>query len=313
VEKVLPLRYGENLKVMSIGFLLENESQAVIWRGPMKHNVIKQFVTNVEWGDLDYLIVDCPPGTGDEPLSVVQTLEDSDGAIVVTTPQDVAIADVRRCIEFCKEVNLPILGVVENMSGFICPHCGGRTDIFNNEGGKKIADESGTLFLGSIPIDEKVAKQADNGKPAVGNEACAESADAMEKVFHKLINGVENKIIRENEIMNKIAVPVVNGKLSMHFGHCEQFAVFEVDEANKKIVSKQMLEPPQHEPGALPRLLASVQVSVIIASGMGQRAQSLFTESGIEVVTGASSETPEEIVQAYLDGDLSVGENICDH
>ncbi|GAG33262.1 unnamed protein product, partial [marine sediment metagenome] len=121
---ILPIEMTENLKVMSIGFLLRNSDDAVIWRGPMKYQMIKQFLKDVQWGRLDFLIIDSPPGTGDEPLSVVQLLGNPDGAIIVTTPQEIALSDVRKAISFCRNLNLPVLGVLENMSGFICPKCG---------------------------------------------------------------------------------------------------------------------------------------------------------------------------------------------
>ena len=313
-DKILPLHYGANLKVMSIGFLLADQKQAVIWRGPMKHNVIRQFVSDVEWGDLDYLIVDCPPGTGDEPLSAVQTLENADGAVVVTTPQEVAVADVRRCIEFCNQVKLKVLGVIENMSGFVCPHCGGKTDIFCNNGGKRVAEEFRVAFLGSIPIDAEVARLADEGKPAVESDACGESAKVMESAFVKLISEeIKSEIIKENQTMKRIAIPVVDGKLSAHFGHCEHFAVFEVDEEKRVIVGKQEVEPPAHEPGVLPRWLGGMQVNLIITGGMGRRAQELFKDQGIEVIVGAPVDTPDDIVMEYLNNTLQAGANICDH
>ena len=133
--KLVPADY-DLLKVISIGFLLERADDAVIWRGPAKAGVIKQLVEEVVWGDLDYLIVDCPPGTGDEPLSVVQTLGAIDGAVIVTTPQDVALADVRKSISFCHTMHVPVLGVVENMSGLICPHCSQQIDLFKTGGGE---------------------------------------------------------------------------------------------------------------------------------------------------------------------------------
>jgi Mrp family chromosome partitioning ATPase/predicted Fe-Mo cluster-binding NifX family protein len=313
-DKILPLHYGDNLKVMSIGFLLGDQRQAVIWRGPMKHNVIRQFVNNVEWGDLDYLIVDCPPGTGDEPLSAVQTLSKVDGAVVVTTPQDVAIADVRRCIEFCNEVNLKVLGVIENMSGFVCPHCGARTDIFSNKGGRKVADEFGTAFLGSVPIDAETARLADDGKCVVENNTDNKSATALKNAFATLINReMKGEIIKEMKDMMRIAIPVTDGKLSPHFGHCEHFAVFEVDQEKQAILGKQMFEPPAHEPGVLPRWLGGMQVTHIIAGGMGRRAQDLFAQNRIKVLYGAGEGEPEQIVQQYLDGQLASGPNICDH
>ncbi len=313
-DKILPLYYGANLKVMSIGFLLGDEKQAVIWRGPMKHNIIRQFVNDVEWGDLDYLIVDCPPGTGDEPLSAVQMLENADGAIVVTTPQDVAVADVRRCMEFCNQVNLKVLGVIENMSGFVCPHCGGRTDIFSNNGGRKVADEFGATFLGSVPIDAEMARLADEGKPLVEDDTGRESARSMESAFGALINKeMKSGTIKETKDMKRIAIPITDGKLSEHFGHCEHFAVFEVDEEKQAIVGKQEVEPPSHEPGVLPKWLGGMQVNLIIAGGMGQRAQELFKNHGIEVIVGAPVDIPDDVVRKHLDNNLQAGANICDH
>ena len=140
-DKIKPILYGDTMKIMSIGFLLAKQSDALIWRGPMKHNVIKQFVTDVSWGNLDYLVVDCPPGTGDEPLSMVQLLGNADGAVIVTTPQQLSVVDVKKCITFCRQLNLPILGVIENMSGFVCPHCKNQTDIFKGGGGTQMAEE----------------------------------------------------------------------------------------------------------------------------------------------------------------------------
>lgn len=136
-NRITPVQYSNSLKVMSIGSLLPDSSEPVVWRGPLKHNAIKQFIMDVEWGDLDYLIVDSPPGTGDEPLSVCQLIKDPDGAVIVTTPQDISLLDVRKSVTFCKRINLPILGVIENMSGFQCPHCSEIIDIFKSGGEKK--------------------------------------------------------------------------------------------------------------------------------------------------------------------------------
>ena len=153
-EEVIPLSYFDRLKVVSIGLLLDGDDKAVIWRGPMKANVIRQFFGNVAWGDLDYIIVDSPPGTGDEPLSVAQLLQpDKSSAIVVTTPQQVATIDVEKSITFCRQLGLPISGIMENMSGFVCPHCGQEADIFSSGGGRRLAEKFGIPFLGVIPLD----------------------------------------------------------------------------------------------------------------------------------------------------------------
>lgn len=193
-DRIEPIAYSDTLKVMSVGFIIKNESDALIWRGPMKHNVIKQFVCDVCWGELDYLIVDCPPGTGDEPLSIVQLLGKVDGAVVVTTPQQVAITDVKKCITFCKQLNLPILGVLENMSGFVCPHCDHRTDIFGGDGGKQMADDFDIPFLGSIPIDPNMVPATDLGKPFVCFNDKTPTAQAINCAFETLLKNNENNI-----------------------------------------------------------------------------------------------------------------------
>jgi ATP-binding protein involved in chromosome partitioning len=184
---LLPVEYSSNLKVMSIGFLLRDQKDAVIWRAPLKHSLIKQFLTDVNWGKLDYLIVDCPPGTGDELISIAQLLENADGAVIVTTPQDVALIDVRKSISFCHHVNLPVLGVVENMSGFVCPNCGITVDIFKTGGGEKMATEMGVPFLGRIPIDPKMVEYSDSGKPFLQYSAGSRTVTAFDSVINAIL------------------------------------------------------------------------------------------------------------------------------
>ncbi|MBE0602566.1 MAG: Mrp/NBP35 family ATP-binding protein [Deltaproteobacteria bacterium] len=184
---VTPILMGE-MKVMSIGFFLRNQDDAVIWRGPMKNTAIKQFLKDVEWGDLDYLIIDSPPGTGDEPLSVVQIMGagNLDGAVIVTTPQKVAAVDVRKSISFCRIIQLPVLGVVENMSGFACPNCGTVTSILRSGGGKKIAEDMKVPFLGAIPMDPKIAEAADGGEAFVQHYAESPTAKIMREIVKPL-------------------------------------------------------------------------------------------------------------------------------
>lgn len=162
-----PVYLNDNLGVMSIGFMLEQSNSAVIWRGPKKNGLIKQFLRDVDWGDLDYLFIDTPPGTSDEHLSIAQYLKDSgiDGAIIITTPQEVSLQDVRKEISFCNKVGIPIIGVVENMSGFVCPNCNIESLIFppTTGGAVKMASEMNVPFLGSIPIDPRIAKSCDLG------------------------------------------------------------------------------------------------------------------------------------------------------
>ncbi len=157
----------DGLKVMSLGFFLRHPDEAVIWRGPLKMGAIKQFLKDVAWGDLDFLIIDSPPGTGDEPLSVCQLIGRVDGAVIVTTPQKVAAVDVRKSITFCRELKVPVLGIVENMSGFACPHCGSLTPILSTGGGERIALDMKVPFLGAVPIDPQIAACCDEGRPFI--------------------------------------------------------------------------------------------------------------------------------------------------
>jgi len=177
-----PVSVDGNLKVMSVGFLLEDRDAAVIWRGPMKYGVIKQFLRDVAWGTLDFLVVDSPPGTGDEPLSVIQLLEQVSGGIVVTTPQDVALNDVRRSVSFCRKLEVPVIGVVENMSGFVCPECGKETNIFSTGGGMAMARDMGVPFLGRVPIDPAVVQACDAGKPFVESYADSPTSVAFRRI-----------------------------------------------------------------------------------------------------------------------------------
>ena len=312
-DRIGPVQYSESLKVVSVGFILNEEKDAVVWRGPMKHNVINQFVKDVDWGELDYLVVDCPPGTGDEPLSIIQLLDNPDGAVVVTTPQQVAVTDVKKCLTFCDQLKLPVLGVVENMSGFVCPHCGKKTNIFGYDGGKEMADEFNVPFLGSIPIDADMGPAADIGKPFINHHSQTPTAQTINHAFKPLLElDKEITSIKEQTKM-KIAIPIAGGKLCMHFGHCEEFAVIDVDADTKTITNKQLMTPPMHEPGVLPKWLAENGVNLIIAGGMGQRAQQLFVSNNIEVVVGAPADEPESLVKTYLEGNLVTGDNICDH
>lgn len=199
-----PIALHPNLKVMSIGFMVESEEAAVIWRGPIKYRMIQQFLRDVNWGGLDYLVIDSPPGTGDEPLSVVQLMGQPAAAIVVTTPQDVAVADVRRSITFCRKVSLPVAGVVENMSGFVCPHCGKITNLFKTGGGEELAREMLVPFLGRVPLDPEVVVSGDVGKPFA--EGATETA-AM-KAFGPIVQSVQTLMQQIAGGAEKTASPV---------------------------------------------------------------------------------------------------------
>ncbi|MBN1355424.1 P-loop NTPase [bacterium] len=319
---LLPVDLGDNLKIISIGFMLPEGDSPVIWRGPLKYNVIKQFLKDVVWGDLDYLVIDSPPGTGDEPLSIAQFLAPDALAVIVTTPQQVAVSDVRKSIQFCRKLQIRILGIVENMSGFICPHCGKTVDIFKTGGGRTMAREMNLPFLGSIPIDPNVVTSSDDGRFFLTQFEGSPAAQAFETVIRLVLeqDNAEKELFPMNNKHTdpvrhlKIAIPVIDGRLCMHFGHCQHFAMVTTTGTKPDTgLAVEYLPPPSHEPGALPRWLHEQGADVIIAGGMGSRAQELFRQSGIEVVVGASADTPENLVQMYLSNTLTSGQNVCDH
>ncbi len=181
-----------NLKVVSISLLLpENKDDAIIWRGPMKSGVLKQLLEDVHWGELDYLIMDFPPGTGDEALSACQLVTDADGGIIVTTPQEVSLSDCRRCISFCRKLDLPVLGVLENMSGFACPDCAKVIDVFGSGGGENMANEKNVPFLGRIPIDPDFAAACDTGRPFIYHSQHKPAAQAFSKAVDELMKQIK--------------------------------------------------------------------------------------------------------------------------
>lgn len=325
---IRPVLAGPNLSVMSMGFLLQNATDAVVWRGPIKAGLIRQFLSEVAWGDLDVLVVDCPPGTGDEPLSVAQMLGAGTAAVVVTTPQAMAIADVRRSVTFCQKLQLRVLGIVENMSGFVCPHCSKSTNLFGTGGGEALAREMKVNFLGGIPLDAQIVESGDTGKPFASLLTGSPSARAFDHVVRGILSGLEAStdlsektksasplLMKDNETNEtmKIAIPVENGRLNGHFGGSREFAIVEVDANAKTILHSETLPAPKHEPGAFPRWLHSLGVQLIIAGGIGQRALTLFAEQGISVVAGPADQTVEALVATYLNGQLTGKPAGCAH
>jgi len=195
-EGILPVLVSPNLKIMSMAFLIPDSDSPVIWRGPMKMGALKQFIGDVKWGNLDYLIIDMPPGTGDEPLSIIQLIPDADGAIIVTTPQDVALLSVRKSVNFVRKMNIPIIGIIENMSGFNCPHCNNTVDIFKTGGGLKASRDFNATFLGKIPIDPKIVEMGDEGTTFMINDKNSETA----KSFHMIVDKIEKTIKEKKEV-----------------------------------------------------------------------------------------------------------------
>jgi len=184
-DRIQPVSLLPNLSVVSMAFLLPDANSPVIWRGPLKMKAIRQFLEETNWGELDYMVIDLPPGTGDEPLSIGQLIGGIDGAIVVTTPQEVSLLDSRKAVNFARKLGMPIMGILENMSGLICPHCGKRIDLFKTGGGERAALELGVPFLGSIPIEPKIVESGDSGQPFVGLYKESEAAKAFAEIVKR--------------------------------------------------------------------------------------------------------------------------------
>jgi len=189
-EGIAPYRVNPGLCAVSMASFLESPDSPVIWRGPLKMGVLRQFLGEVNWGTLDYLIVDSPPGTGDEPLSICQLVKNLTGAIIVTTPQDIALLDSRKCVNFLRQLSVPIFGIIENMSGLNCPYCGEKIDLFKTGGGEKAAKELNIPFLGRIPFDSRIVETTDRGKPFVEVYPDSEA----EKTINRISSFIDEKI-----------------------------------------------------------------------------------------------------------------------
>jgi len=181
-QGMIPVEVFPNLKVISMAFFIGNRDEPVVWRGPLKHTAISQFLGEVQWGPLDFLVADLPPGTGDEPLSVAHLIHNVDGSIIVTTPQDVALLDSRKAVTFSRMLKIPVIGIVENMSGLICPHCHKEISLFKKGGGEKAAREMRVPFLGRIPIDPEMVTDCDRGMPFVMAHPNSEAAKALKEI-----------------------------------------------------------------------------------------------------------------------------------
>jgi ATP-binding protein involved in chromosome partitioning len=192
-NEIEPVEVIPHLKAISLALAGYGHDTPIIWRGPLKMGAIKQFLADVRWGSLDYLIIDSPPGTGDEPLSVCQLIPKMDGAVIVTTPQDVAILDSRKSINFARQLQIPVLGVVENMSGFICPHCDKEVDLFGTGGGERAAEDMGVPFLGRIPMDPRIVKSGDQGRPYIAAVRESPTADAIREMVGSLEESTKSR------------------------------------------------------------------------------------------------------------------------
>jgi len=190
---LFPVTGKHGIKVVSMDFLLPNDEAPVIWRGPLKMRVIQQFLSDISWGELDFMLIDLPPGTGDEPLSVMQLIPDIDGVIIVTMPSEVSQTVVKKAITFAKQLGVPVIGIIENMSGFVCPECGATLDIFKTGGGQKIAKDLSVPYLGKIPIDPAICVDADSGTPFVAENTSSPAVKAFAEIVTKIKQFLKDK------------------------------------------------------------------------------------------------------------------------
>ncbi|MBS7615018.1 Mrp/NBP35 family ATP-binding protein [Candidatus Bathyarchaeota archaeon] len=192
------------VKVVSMDFLLPNQESPVIWRGPLKMTAIRQFLSDIVWGELDFLFIDLPPGTGDEPLSVMQLLPEMDGVVIVTIPSEVSQDVVKKAVTFARMLNVPVIGIIENMSSFVCPNCGAQIDIFKVGGGEKISKDLEVPFLGKIPIDPRICEDSDKGIPFVVEDVNSPATKAFMTIVEKIEDFLNEKAKQMNKIEGKV-------------------------------------------------------------------------------------------------------------
>lgn len=293
---LFPIKSKTGIEIMSINLLLENDTDPVVWRGPILAGTVKQFWTDVIWSDVDFMFIDMPPGTGDVPLTVFQSVA-VDGIIIVTSPQELVSMIVSKAVKMAEIMNIPIIGLVENMAYFKCPDCGKEYKIFGDSHMEEIAQKHNINILARLPIDPKIAAACDKGMIELfdGNWL-----DNVVEILEKYENGGKK--------MMKIAVASENGMVTEHFGHCESFVIFEAE--NNQIIKSESIPNPGHRPGFLPNFLNDMGVNVIISGGMGGGAIEIFNEKGIEVITGAHG-SANAAANSYLQGKLKSTGSVC--
>jgi len=303
-----PVPWSRNLGVMSLGFLIKDAEQAVIWRGPVKGGLIRQFLSDVFWGELDYLVVDCPPGTGDEPMSVLQFLGPTAHAVIVTTPQAVAVDDVRRSVTFVRLMGNPLLGLVENMSGFVCRHCGQVEDIFAAGGGERLSKEMGVEFLGRIPLDPELVRSADEGYPLLNVDKEGHAARSLLAVVDRLLAldrsrpqaaaAAPPEMPEQGTV--RIALPLDGAMLCESPGACKRFLLVDVD-GSRKAVGTETRDDFPAESGQWPAWLADQQVQVLLARGLSVADLEACAARGVQAIPVPAC-SPDAALDAYLSG-----------
>jgi ATP-binding protein involved in chromosome partitioning len=306
---LMPVSASPNVRVLSMSALLPDADTAIIWRGPMKMGIIEHFLAEGDWSGTDVLVVDCPPGTGDEPLSVAQLLPEADGVVIVTSPQAVAVLDSRKCVQFVRQVGLPVLGLVENLSGFCCPDCGRRVDLFRSGGGEHAAEALGVPFLGRVPITPAVVEQCDAGAPIVVACPTDPAAVALRAVAAALLPRLQGArrspppAPRPGHQLVAVAADDergLEGTVAAHFGRCPSYVLVDVEGGSVsgvRVVANPHADA--HGPAVVLDHLRDLGVQVIIAGSLGACAQDLLGRFGIEAVPGQTGRV-EDAVTAYL-------------
>lgn len=307
-QGLLPIESATGIKIMSINLLLDNDTDPVVWRGPLLAGAVKQFWSDVVWGEVDFMFIDMPPGTGDVPLTVFQSLA-VDGIIIVTSPQELVSMIVSKAVRMAEMMGIPVLGLVENMAYVKCPDCGKEHNVFGESHIEKIARDYNLEVLARIPIDPGIAVACDNGKIEYYDGEWPEGIAARLETEAGTKRTV--KIEEEGKDMIKIAVASEGEEVARHFGHCETFEIFEAE--NGQIVGSQSIPNPGHKPGFLPNFLNDQGVNVVISGGMGAGAVEIFNEKNIEVITGAQGQA-RVAAELYLKGMLKSTGAVChDH
>ncbi|MEQ8175608.1 MAG: iron-sulfur cluster carrier protein MrpORP [Syntrophomonadaceae bacterium] len=309
---LMPNKSKTGIDIMSINMLLDNDTDPVVWRGPMLAGVVKQFWTDVIWYDIDYMFIDMPPGTGDVPLTVFQSLP-VDGIIIVTSPQELVAMIVTKAVKMAQMMKIPIIGLVENMSYFKCPDNDKEYKIFGDSHIDEIAEQHNLKVLAKLPIDPQISEACDKG---IIELYSGEWLDPVVKILEELPqeNGPAELAEKtqlekaEEKVIMRIAVASENDMVTEHFGHCLNFNIFEAQ--NNQIINGQSIPNPGHKPGFLPNFLYDLGVKVIISGGMGASAIDIFNEKGIEVIVGARGEA-RTAAQQYLDGVLKSTGSVC--
>ncbi len=300
---LFPVVTEKGIKVMSVNVLLEDEETPVVWRGPIIAGTVKQFWTDVIWGDIDYMFVDMPPGTGDVPLTVFQSLP-LDGVILVTSPQELVSMIVKKAVNMTNSMNIPVLGMIENYSYVECTKCGEKISIFGESKISEIADQYGFLTLAKVPLNPDIAKSMDQGKvEELEASWLNEASDFLEKLL-PVFDDKKNNV--------KIAVTTdENEKVFQHFGHCEKFTVYEIKEGD--LIGKSELDTKGNGHEALVGVMKENNIQVLICGGIGFGAMQALMEAGILVVPGMTGDI-DIAVASYLDGSAQTStQPSCDH